>query len=80
MKLIVTKEGASLPQNTWKEGQEIKCSTPLAEMFIKNGFVIDEDAPKVDEPKVDDEPKKGESLDPKVDDEETKQPKPKTKK
>ena len=53
MKLIVTKKGAELKHNNWKEGQLIKCSTPLAEMFIKNGFVIDQEStPVIDEEKV----------------------------
>lgn len=47
MKLIVTEKGAKLPTNTWKEGQEIKCSETLAELFLKNGYVVDEDADEV---------------------------------
>lgn len=54
MKLIVTEKGSKLQTNTWKEGQEIKCSDSLAELFIKNGYVVDADAEEV-KPVVEDE-------------------------
>lgn len=39
MKVIVTKKGASLPTNDWKEGQEISVHENLATDFIKRGIV-----------------------------------------
>jgi hypothetical protein len=36
--LTVTKEGAAVKHNSWKEGQTIKCSNALAEKFIKAGY------------------------------------------
>ena len=39
--VIATKKGASLPQNTWKEGTEVKCHENLAKHFIKHGLCIE---------------------------------------
>ena len=46
-KIKVTKKGASMDSNNWKEGQEIECHPNLAEDFIKRGIAIniDEELP-----------------------------------
>lgn len=37
--VTVTKEGAALKHNSWKEGDTIQCSKALAEKFTAAGFV-----------------------------------------
>jgi len=36
--VTVTKKGAELPTNKWKEGQKITCHPNLAQKFINSGF------------------------------------------
>lgn len=38
VELVVTKEGAALKHNSWKEGEKIKVGKTLAQKFVKAGF------------------------------------------
>lgn len=38
-KVFVTEEGAKIPSNNWKVGQEITVHPVMAEYFLKHGVV-----------------------------------------